>query len=1134
MEKKFKLFTNLRDALPRSKRLRELGGRASGASGSTVVNVSGNGSASGGVAHSHNNKAQLDEIGTDTDDYLYLSRLREVIDPETGEVDVREVANKVKAGEADHAHSAYDLDEDSPARKQFLSRVADDVAAGHITFQQGLTALLTAYLKGGAHFGDFVAGYAGGTVDADGNGELESLTIRSYLKVFELIYNRLNALEGTTSFADVGTIETTEEGENGTQVLTMRKRWDGDFTAFQVGDIVYGYVNNLQSKNAEYYKCWAWIQEVDRVANTLTVVPYPDADVPAGVNFPLEPEMIITRWGNCLGADFNTHAVYPEVIAKRGDTYVNTRQSSFFISCDEGNLVELMGVFQPKLTAANYGTVLGKLPDGLLDPATEQLINKDQPYLFARGIVVQDIIRIDYQGNVTRTANYRGLWDATTAASDTGYYRSTAGAYDTVTYNGALWQCLTGHASTTAPNETNGEWLKMTAALDDGKELRIWLLNPSATIVNVRNTGVSPDTLTCAVTLSSSNQPTKQFTSNYDLNEEGAKLYFSVDGEAFQEFIIGDTEPIDLEDGTGVIETEDSVDGSSYITIGGNDIATDTIGDRIIFQLRDKDTDEVLATTHVTVVKDGSAGDYTSYVFKQQADQPDAPTGTDKIPAGWSDTLDATGRWWMSKATIDGVTDKAKPNKDGVTWSTPVQCTAEDGAKGNYMDFMYRVMPDNQSPAVNKTARKPDKWDDAPSYILNGQALWMITAEIDADDKLVGEWSTPTRISGEKGAKGDKGDTGEPGPEGPQGLPGREGLMVYPAGAFESSKTYTATDETAPVVLYNEKYYVLRRSTTYTGSSEPSTTNTPAKEVAATTASTSRWILMDKFNAIFADVVMADFAKLASAVIYGDWMISQQGERNGATSTDYQYFKDGSFTPNFALNFKTGEMRLKLGVMANYAKLASAIFYGDWMISQQGRLTNSDGSVTFDSDAYTHFSDGTFDPNVAINFRTGEIRSRGVFRGVVSRQPFIITPENIDTYAPKRSKIPAQLDGKVNWRTLRLDLTGLRIIFRGNFGTPIPSIWLPAIMSHSDTGVYTKAEIEEAREYIGNILFAQNESQTQITFQGNKYGTMNLPIGGVAQFTCQMVRGDNIGDTPDLNEYIHWEHLPSFAANAKS
>lgn len=772
MNKKYTLTTSDREPKPRSERLRGLGGgAASGNSGSTVVNVSGGQVAIDPNSHTHENKSDLDKFGTDIEGYAYLTQMQEVEETDdegnthTNWANVRE---KVKAGYADKAGTAHDLDEDSPVRKQFLSRLADDVAAGHITFEKGITALLTSYFRGGAHFGNFVKGLAGAIIDQIGNAEFESITARGYLKVFELIYNRLNALEGNTSFADVGTIDDVEEGDDGSQVITMRKRWEGDFTAFQPGDIVYGYVNNLNNSNGvEYYKAWAWIKSVDRAANKLVAVPYPDSEVPAGKNNPLAASMIITRWGNNIEANALTYAnkdYAGTVIAKRGDNdYVNVRQSSFYISCEDGNIVELMGVNKPILEASNYGTVLGKMPEGLLDRKTQELVNKDQPYLFARGIIVQDLIRIDYDGKITRTGNYRGTWSADTAASPTDYYRSTEGTYDTVTWNGDLWQCVAS-GTTDEPSETTGSWVNMTGS-KELPTLNVWSIIPNDDIITLRydenqNVTITPASVSCHVLLTSTDG-TQTFNSSLDLREKGVVLYYSLDGLNWKEFIIGAAEPLELEDSTGVIETEK---GDDVLTLGGDDVTAAQIGDRLYFELHD--TDNVLARAIVPIVKDG-----------------------------------------------------------------------------------------------------------------------------------------------EKGDKGDKGD---------QGIQGRDGLMVYPAGYFDATANYQATAETTPVVMYEDNYYVLKRGKGYNATAMPDNRKTPAGDVAYG-GEDARWQVFDKFNTIFADIVMADFAKLSSAVFYGDWLISQQGRRNGADSNEYQYFKDGSFIPNYAVNFKTGE------IIANIATIRGTI-----------------------------------------------------------------------------------------------------------------------------------------------------------------------------------------------------------------
>lgn len=771
MDKKFTLKTNLRDARPRSKRLREAGAGTGGSNnGSTVVNVSGEGVAQT-EGHTHANKYQLDQITTDEEGYLSLTQQQEVVDPETGDTKYAGVTKKVNAGYADKAGSAHTLDDDSPILSRFLSKLADDVAAGHITFQKGIKVLTEAVFKNGAKYGEYVQGLAGAIIDAVGNIEAESITSRGYLKVFELIYNRLNALEGNTSFADVGTIETATYS-GGVWLLNMRKRWEGDFTAFQPGDIIYGYVNELNNGDAsEHYKAWAWIKSVDRANNTLTAAPYASAEVPTGVNHPLKSSMIITRWGNNIEANALTYsnANYKGVvIEKRGENeYVNIRQSTFYISSEDGNLVELMGVNAPILTRGNYGAVLGKLPAGLLDEATQKLINQDQPYLYARGIVVQDLIRIDYEGKITRSSNYRGNWSADTAASETDYYRSTEGVYDTVTHNGRLWQCVASR-TTDEPTDTTGSWVNMTG-VQEAPSLSVWKIIPNADVITIRydadgTTTTEPSAITCQVLLTSTEEGAQTFTSSLELSTKGADLFYSLDGLNWQRFVMGKAEPLDLEDETDVLETE----ASGAFTVGGDDVSSTEIGDRIYFELRDAESN-VLSRTIVPIIKDG-----------------------------------------------------------------------KDGREGT------------------------------------------------------------------------------------------DGLMVYPAGNYSPSAIYVSNDDSTPVVMYESNYYVLKRGKTYIGANMEDNRATPAGDVANGGAD-SYWRVFDKFNAIFADIIMAEFAKLGGAVFYGDCMISQNGTISGtdANGTDangvayYRKFTDGktegTFIPSLMLNMLTGE------IVANKATIRGRI-----------------------------------------------------------------------------------------------------------------------------------------------------------------------------------------------------------------
>lgn len=178
MDKKYTLISAIRGGRPRSKRLQKLGV----GSGSSVVvsSIQGNAGASSD-GHTHDNKSDLDRISTDGEGYEYITRTIQSTDGETDETSIQTVTEKVKAGYADKAgvaDKAKELTEDSPVFQRFLSRLADDVAKGFITFKEGLKALKKSIFGGGAEFGEYAEGQTGGKVDAEGNAEVKSLRVR--------------------------------------------------------------------------------------------------------------------------------------------------------------------------------------------------------------------------------------------------------------------------------------------------------------------------------------------------------------------------------------------------------------------------------------------------------------------------------------------------------------------------------------------------------------------------------------------------------------------------------------------------------------------------------------------------------------------------------------------------------------------------------------------------------------------------------------------------------------------------------------------------------------------------------------------------------------------------------------------
>ena len=285
-------------------------------------------------------------------------------------------------------------------------------------------------LLGGLEVGDSIDSMVAGKgiiADRDGRMQLSRLEVRDSLTVLELIFNRLSAMESDYSFSESGTIESVSQLEDGTYSLKIKKRWDNDFTALAENDVVYGVVNDLTSGSGHYYTSWLRVLHVDASANTINAVMYPDSEVPGGKNYPPEPLMILSHRGNPVDEE---------------------RQGYWYLSSREHCICMLNGVTKPILEESNYSVIVGRLKHlSLFDNLP---INYLHSYIYVRGLVAQDIHRIDFQGVLPRIANDRGEWSMETATGAEPYQADREAQtetvrvmmYDTVWHYGCKWMCL--------------------------------------------------------------------------------------------------------------------------------------------------------------------------------------------------------------------------------------------------------------------------------------------------------------------------------------------------------------------------------------------------------------------------------------------------------------------------------------------------------------------------------------------------------------------------------------------------------------------------------------------------------------------------------------------------------------------
>ena len=353
------------------------------------------------------------------------------------------------------------------ADSRYLSGIRPDTAHAPIHFAQGLTARDvrtegTEQVQEELRVGDFLSGQSGARINKDGAAEVETLTVRSRLEVAEMQINRLTAVEGDWLLTESGTVEQVEQ--RGTQwVLTMRRRFEGDITAFAVHDVIKGIVSTAAVRafrsntplptpeTALYAVAWLRVESVDINDNSITCSLYDNADVPGGANMQPCEGMNLARWGN---------------------TSIAERRSCLYLSSREGRIMHLQGVTAPKITAEHQRASFGTLPDFLKAELGEVVDGKDD-YLFARGLVVQDIIRLDAKANPIPEIVDRGNW--TKGAKYFGGTRNpTTRRFEIseVWREGARWRCTTtkSKGTTEPPTPNSTHWTLIQARPKDGKD----------------------------------------------------------------------------------------------------------------------------------------------------------------------------------------------------------------------------------------------------------------------------------------------------------------------------------------------------------------------------------------------------------------------------------------------------------------------------------------------------------------------------------------------------------------------------------------------------------------------------------------------------------------------------------------
>lgn len=299
---------------------------------------------------------------------------------------------------------------------------------------------------------------------------------------------------------------------------------------------------------------------------------------------------------------------------------------------------------------------------------------------------------------------------------------------------------------------------------------------------------------------------------------------------------------------------------------------------------------------------------------------------------------------------------------------------------------------------------------------------------------------------------------GADGTNGTNGKDGRDGRIVYPAGIYDATVTYTATDTKAPYVLYGDTYYVMNVTTSWTGSQNDG--KTPADDYEQY-GEHATWIPMEKFKAIYTKLLIADNGTLGKFVFNGDYMFSQQGvdylhnEVNNyedfgndsipfkftdtsmwiKSSVSYVSFTDNTINitqgSNSTLTLLSDKLTSGQSIPEFYVQVSgvaegSTSAYLIWkyytedggtsnydyiqtsgIIKLHGSVYNSSGSASLslytnstslDNEITVTLLPTTFIPNLQINGRTGDVViNRGTFKGSMASNWYKVELSGSDT-----------------------------------------------------------------------------------------------------------------------------------------
>ena len=399
---------------------------------------------------------------------------------------------------ADHANSAYTLDEDTPVQNWFLSALNDDDAQGIINFLKGLKIagnLVSRIVKqgdkdvtytdedvmsalrvmteiensaeklkeiflrkdvadstkfllsmfAGAVFGKngFASGLTGfgAKIFDTGHGEFESMFIRRFLEVPELRYNRVMVTLGDKWRAPgAGIIETVDTG---TKTCTLKLE-DGEIGAVAVGDICMGIYHNITGNATEDYDDGKGNRRFAGFCTVYFTITEVTGERNETFKYQLRPTS--SSWSSSFDPfEMMTFVAY-------GNFTNAGRQTSVYETRTYTRMLWKQNTWE--ISAANVALQYGDLSNLNIFG-----LNMDGYSMYLNNIYMTGIIKqIKPDGTPVQTLNFR----------EEGYIPGVHyDYYDSLSYNGSMWACINEDGSSAAPG-SNGDWLEIASKGDTG------------------------------------------------------------------------------------------------------------------------------------------------------------------------------------------------------------------------------------------------------------------------------------------------------------------------------------------------------------------------------------------------------------------------------------------------------------------------------------------------------------------------------------------------------------------------------------------------------------------------------------------------------------------------------------------